>query len=93
MHGTRMRKAEREAYIRQRARELAESGQYRNWHEIEAQLRLREDWPEARDLLDSTFIRDELDVLCQRATGKPAYATFLIPSWLANVPADWKDPS
>jgi hypothetical protein len=86
-------KAVREAYIRQRARELAKSGKYQNWHTIEAQLRFREDWYEARGALDNNLLRDELDVLCQRATGKPAYATFLIPAWLADVPAAWKEPS
>lgn len=81
MRGIRMRKAEREAFIRRKARELAETGEYQNWHGIEAQLRLREGWPEALTVLDNNLLREELDVACQRATGKPAYATFLVPSW------------
>jgi hypothetical protein len=76
-----MRKAEREAFIRRRARELAETGEYQNWLAIEAQLRLREGQPEARTFLDNNLLREEMDVACQRATGKPAYATFLVPSW------------
>jgi hypothetical protein len=83
-----MRKAERHAYIRRRARELAATGDYHNWLGIEAALRFKEGWPEARGVLDSNILREELDVACQRATGKPAYGdTFLVPSW--ERPRPW----
>lgn len=88
MTGLRMRKAERHAYIRRRARELAETGNYHNWHGIEAALRVKEGWHEARSVLDSDILREELDVTCQRATGEPAYGeTFLVPSW--ERPRPW----
>ncbi len=88
MMGVRMRKAERHAYIRRRARELATTGNYHNWLEIEATLRFKEGWHEARGVLDSHILREKLDVACQRATGEPAYGdTFLVPSW--ERPRPW----
>jgi hypothetical protein len=88
MMGLRMRKAERYAYISRRASELAATGDYQNWHEIETALRFMEGWHEARDVLDSHIVRELLDVTCQRATGKPAYGdTFLVPSW--ERPRPW----
>jgi hypothetical protein len=70
-----MNKAERHALIERRAFELAHSGEHRSWHSIEAALRFKEDLPEARGVLDSKIIRDLLDQVCERATGKPAYGS------------------
>ncbi|HEX8573065.1 MAG TPA: hypothetical protein VF759_09965 [Allosphingosinicella sp.] len=59
-----MRKRERQAYILQRAREMAATGEYRNWHHIEVHLR-SDGYPEARSVLDDSFIRRELDEACK----------------------------
>jgi hypothetical protein len=64
--------AEREAYVIKRARELAASGRYFSWRDVEVVLRFEEDVPEARQWLDSPVIRDELDRLCDRARQEPA---------------------
>jgi hypothetical protein len=64
--------AEREAYVVKRARELAASGRYFSWRDVEVVLRFEEDLPEARQWLDNPVIRDELDRLCQRARQEPA---------------------
>ena len=89
----RMKKAEREKFIRQRARELAASGEHHNCHTIEAVLRVREGFPEARAVLDNQLLREELDLACQRVTGKPAYGgDFVKPSWERPLPWHRSDP-
>jgi hypothetical protein len=75
-----MKKSDLVLLRRQRARELAGSGDYRNWHEVEAILR-REGFGAVPD---DRFFRDELDVICQRATGKPAYVAFVRSNGVAN---------
>jgi hypothetical protein len=62
---------ERKAYVTKRARELAMSGRYYSWRDIEIVLRFEEDFPEARQWLDHPSIRDELDRLCKHAQQKP----------------------
>jgi hypothetical protein len=61
-----MTKKERKNYIDQRSRELAETGKFSSWMEIEAALR-GEGYPEARGELDSRYTRQYLDEICQRA--------------------------
>jgi hypothetical protein len=63
----RMNKAERRAYVSRRSRELAESGDYDNWLDIETHLVSNEGFLEAREWLDSRFIREQLDAICSRA--------------------------
>ena len=53
--------------IPSRARELARSGQFLNWHGIEVHLRYEEFMPEARFVLDNERVRDELDKLCAKS--------------------------
>ncbi len=62
-----MRKKDREAYLRRRARELALSGNYTRWIQIEFVLRFEEHYPEARRGLDNSYVRCELDQLCAEA--------------------------
>ncbi len=50
-----------------RAYEMATSGNFSGWITIEWELRFKEDFPEARHMLDDTFIRAELDELCDQA--------------------------
>jgi hypothetical protein len=50
-----------------RAYELARSGKFPNWITIEWELRFKEGCPDARQMLDNQFIRDELDTLCDEA--------------------------
>jgi hypothetical protein len=64
--------AEREAYVNKRARELAMSGHYYGWRDIEVALRFEEDLSDARQWLDNPSIRDELDRLCEHARQEPA---------------------
>jgi hypothetical protein len=63
----RLNKREQRERIPSRARELARSGRFSNWLEIEHELRFQEDLPEARHALDNELIRDELDRLCKAA--------------------------
>ena len=63
---TAMSKAEQREYITWRAPELARSGHYRNWREIELQLML-EGAPEAHFELSSLDRRRWLDKLCTEA--------------------------
>jgi hypothetical protein len=65
-----MKKAELIALSRRRARELAESGECQNYFFIEPILR-REG---LLGVPDNKLFREALDLACQRATGKPAYA-------------------
>jgi hypothetical protein len=64
-----MNRVEREEYLERRSRELAESGQYRTYAEIEVQLVHVEGLPEARSFLDSPGRRDYLNAICTRAQG------------------------
>jgi len=64
-----MKKAEREAFIIGRARELAASGTCKGWLIIEMKLRA-EGHPEARRVLDNALLRKELDATCK---GKSIY--------------------
>ncbi len=50
-----------------RAYEMATSGNFSGWITIEWELRFNEDFPEARRMLEDTFIRAELDELCDQA--------------------------
>jgi len=70
--GAAMRKAERHSFILRRAWELAETGQYANWLFVEIALR-QEGHHEAPGVLDKESERYLLDVMCERATGKPAW--------------------
>lgn len=54
-------KEERMIYVSKRADELALSGKYRDWQEIEFVLRYEEAYPEARGWLDSHFKREWLN--------------------------------
>jgi hypothetical protein len=69
-----MKKAERHAEILRRAKELAKTGNYGSWLDVEMALR-REGLAEARGLLDSRIERHSLDVICEHATGKPAWGS------------------
>ena len=60
-------KAEQREYIGPRARDLAQTGRFSGWWEIEVYLRKEENCPEARYVLDDDRIRDELDCLCKKA--------------------------
>lgn len=60
-------KREQREYIGPRARELARSGRFLNWHDIEVYLRYDEHCLEARHVLDDERVREELDRLCKEA--------------------------
>lgn len=62
----RQTKRERRKHIRQRAEEMARSGEYDRWEPIELELR-GEGYHEARGELDSKFLRDHLNALCVQA--------------------------
>jgi hypothetical protein len=64
-----MNKKERHEYIMKTAREMAASGKYRDYLGIEVVLR-RDGFHEARSLLDSRSIREELKELCNEAQSK-----------------------
>lgn len=53
----------------QLADELARSGEYSGWLQIEQELRSR-GYPRARSLLDIPAIRERLDCECAKARGK-----------------------
>jgi hypothetical protein len=57
----------REEYVRRRARQLAESGRFERWQGIEFELRFVEGVREAGAWLGNEPLREELDILCQRA--------------------------
>jgi hypothetical protein len=63
----RMTKSEQQAYAVRHAPELARSGRFFGWWEIETHLRYEEACPEARWALDNERIRAELDRLCREA--------------------------
>jgi hypothetical protein len=62
-----VKKAERAAYIRKKAREMAATGEYSGWLIIEQMLRFQHGLHEARTVLDEQYIRRELDEICRRA--------------------------
>lgn len=64
-----MKKDERQAYIRARAYELAYNGEGTDWLSIELHLS-SEGWSEARRILDRDSIREELDSICKIANSK-----------------------
>ena len=64
-----MNKKERHEYIRKTAREMAESGKYSDFLSIEHALQA-DGLHEARSILDSRFIRQELNQLCKDAQSK-----------------------
>ena len=51
--------------IWRRAYAMAHSGNYPGWAEIEFQLRFKEKCPEALEMFEDPFIRDEIDRICQ----------------------------
>jgi hypothetical protein len=61
----------REEYVRRRARELADTGRFERWQGIEFELRFVEGVRDAGILLGSEPLREELDMLCQRAKSRP----------------------
>jgi hypothetical protein len=63
----RMNKRQRREYVFRRSRELAISGKFSGWLEIELHLRFKEGFTEARLWLDSASVREELDMLCKQA--------------------------
>ena len=64
-----MKKSERHDYILKRARELARSGECRDYRSVEIFLR-GEGFEEARSILDNERLRDELDEMCNSAQPK-----------------------
>ena len=65
----RMNKKERHAFIIRRADQLAESGRFDQWLQIEWRIRF-EGYHEARQILDNDFIRFRLNEACARAKAK-----------------------
>jgi hypothetical protein len=61
------KRRDHQQYVLRRAKELAESGQFAGWLEIELELRYVEGFQQARIWLDDVTIREELDIVCQRA--------------------------
>jgi len=61
-----MRKKERAELIDRLADEMARSGEYADWMEIEVALR-HQGYREARQLLDDRYRRNELDGMCRQA--------------------------
>jgi hypothetical protein len=69
----RMTKEQRRSYVNSRAFELAKSGEYEDYMEVELQVQL-EGYPEAHSVLDDHLTRHQLNELCdraRRARGKP----------------------
>ena len=66
----RMTKAQRAEQIISMASELAASGHFSSWTEIEAHIRFAEDFSEARSVLDSPARREQLNAMCQHAKFK-----------------------
>ena len=58
-----MNKEERCSYISKRAKELALSGKFSGWLQIEREIR-SEGYSEARQVLDNPSIRSRLDKIC-----------------------------
>jgi hypothetical protein len=68
----RMKKADRQAYVNRRARELAVSGKYSGWLEIARVLVSTEGFSESRIWLDNPLTRREIDDACNRAQAAKA---------------------
>lgn len=68
----RLNKSQRAELISRRSRELAKSGQFDDWLDIEHHLTHVEGLPEARTQLDGRAIRDLLDRLCEGAKKRHA---------------------
>jgi hypothetical protein len=66
----RQTKRERRESIRQRALEMARSGEHPDFMSIELALRA-EGYSEARGELDSRVLRDELNKLCKQSRSRP----------------------
>jgi len=64
------KKKDREEYVGRLARALAESGRFERWQGIEFELRFVEGFAEAGVWLGNRPIREELDMLCQRARSR-----------------------
>lgn len=62
-------KEKRAAYITRRADQLAATGRYANWREIEAAIRA-EGYPEARTQLDNPHSRKILNEICAMSKGQ-----------------------
>ncbi|MCA0058034.1 hypothetical protein [Mesorhizobium sp. B261B1A] len=65
-----MNKKERLAYILRRSRDLADTGDFAGWLQIEWRIVHQERLHEARHVLDNSFIRSQLDEACKRARAK-----------------------
>ncbi len=65
------RKADRAETISRMSRELANSGNYAGWLDIEMALRAQ-GYSEARTQLDNRYVRGELDALCKAAKARKA---------------------
>jgi antibiotic biosynthesis monooxygenase (ABM) superfamily enzyme len=63
----RQTKAQRKAYVSTRAVEMARSGKYLDWQQIEFALCFDEGYLEARGWLDSRDRREWLNRLCREA--------------------------
>jgi hypothetical protein len=68
-----MKKRDRHEYVMQRAMELAQSGEFDGWIDIEFELRHAEGLEEARGWLDSRFVREELDQICKQNRKSPVH--------------------
>ena len=66
---TNRKKEARAIYIDRRARELAESGDHKDWMTIEIAIR-HEGYAEVRQQLDNRDVREELDLICRAAQAK-----------------------
>lgn len=66
-----MNKRQRAELIMKRANELAASGECEDWMNIEIKLR-HEGFREARQLLDSQFLRQELNDMCRSSRAQRA---------------------
>ena len=63
----RLTKRQQRERISSLAPQLARTGRFSGWKEIETHLRFQEGLPEARHALDERFTRQELDRLCLEA--------------------------
>lgn len=62
-----MKKSERHSLILKRARQYASSGKFRTFRDIESQIRFVDGLPEARQVLDISNLRRELEEACKRS--------------------------
>lgn len=65
-----MKQSENREVMHKRAEELARSGKYENWMDIELALK-GEGFTKARLWLDDRLIRSELTKLCSQARARP----------------------